>query len=42
MVMTTPNRQYNTQAIRERGGAHTFYGLAEIKTNEIKEDDDDV
>ena len=42
MVMTTPNRQYNTQAIRERGGAHTFYGLAEIKTNEIKEVDDDV
>ena len=39
MVMTTPNRQYNTQTIEE--GAHTFYGLAEIKTNELKEVDDD-
>ena len=31
------NRQSNTEAIRERGGAHIFYGLAEIKINENKD-----
>lgn len=31
MVGTVSNRQYNTQALRDRGGAHLFYGLAEIK-----------
>ena len=31
MVGTVSNRQYNTQALRNRGGAHLFYGLAEIK-----------
>ena len=31
MVSTVSNRQYNTQALRDRGGAHIFYGLAEIK-----------
>ena len=31
MVGTVSNRQFNTQALRERGGAHLFYGLAEIK-----------
>ncbi len=34
MVGTVPNRQYNTPGIRARGGAHIFYGLAEIKINE--------
>jgi len=34
MVGTVANRQYNTQALRERGGAHIFYGLAEIKIDE--------
>ena len=28
------DRQYNTQPIRDRGGAHIFYGLAEIKIDE--------
>ena len=42
-MMTVSNRQYNTEKLVERGGAHIFYGLAEIKTNEIKEvNDDDV
>ena len=40
-MMTVSNRQYNTDQLVERGGAHIFYGLAEIKTNEIKEVDDD-
>ena len=31
MVGTVLNRQYNTQALRDRGDAHLFYGLAEIK-----------
>ena len=34
MVGTVANRQYNTQALRDRGGAHIFYGLAEIKIDE--------
>ena len=34
MISTVSNRQYNTQALRERGGAHVFYGLAEIKIDE--------
>ena len=34
-MMTVSNRQYNTDQLVERGGAHIFYGLAEIKTNEI-------
>ncbi len=33
MIMTVDNRQYNTPQLRERGGAHVFYGLAEIKLN---------
>ena len=33
MIMTTPNRQYNTPELIERGGAHLFCGLAEIKKN---------
>ena len=33
MIGTVYNRQYNTQALRDRGGAHVFYGLAEIKIN---------
>ena len=37
MVMTVPNRQYNTESIRERGGSHIFYGLAEIKINDNKD-----
>ena len=28
------DRQYNTQTIRDRGGTHIFYGLAEIKIDE--------
>ena len=40
-MMTVSNRQYNTDQLVERGGAHIFYGLAEIKTNEIMEVDDD-
>ena len=39
-MMTVSNRQYNTEQLVERGGAHIFYGLAEIKTREIKEVDD--
>ena len=34
MVGTESIRQYNTQALRDRGGAHIFYGLAEIKIDE--------
>ena len=34
MIGTVYNRQYNTQALRDRGGAHVFYGLAEIKIDE--------
>ena len=41
-MMTVSNRQYNTEELVERGGAHIFYGLAEIKTNEIMEVDDDI
>ena len=33
MIMSTPNRQYNTPELIERGGAHLFCGLAEIKKN---------
>ena len=35
-VSTVYNRQLNTQELRDRGGAHIFYGLAEIKINPIK------
>ena len=31
---TVSNRQLNTPELRKRGGAHVFYGLAEIKTNQ--------
>ena len=41
-LMTVSNRQYNTEELVERGGAHIFYGLAEIKINEILEVDDDI
>ena len=34
MVGTGSIRQYNKQALRDRGGAHIFYGLAEIKIDE--------
>ena len=36
-VSTVSNRQLNTQELRDRGGAHIFYGLAEIKINSIKD-----
>ena len=36
-VSTVDNRQLNTQELRDRGGAHIFYGLAEIKINENKD-----
>ena len=40
MVGTVSNRQYNTPELVERGGAHIFYGLAEIKLNEINDVND--
>ena len=33
MVMSSSNRQYNTPKLIERGGAHLFCGLAEVKKN---------
>jgi prepilin-type N-terminal cleavage/methylation domain-containing protein len=42
MVGTVSNRQFNTQELIERGGAHIFYGLAEIKLNEINDVNDNV
>ena len=41
-IGTVSNRQYNTKQLQERGGAHIFYGLAEIKINENKEVNQDV
>ena len=40
-VSTVYNRQLNTQELRDRGGAHIFYGLAEIKINEINDVNED-
>ena len=40
-VSTVFNRQLNTQELRERGGAHIFYGLAEIKINPNKDVNED-
>ncbi|AIQ97736.1 hypothetical protein EW15_1644 [Prochlorococcus sp. MIT 0801] len=37
MVSTVANRQFNTPELIERGGTHIFYGLAEIKLNEIND-----
>ena len=39
-VSTVSNRQLNTQELRDRGGAHIFYGLAEIKINSTKDVDE--
>ena len=40
MINTVANRQFNTQELRERGGTHIFYGLAEIKLNQDLDVDD--
>ncbi len=40
MVSTVANRQFNTQELRDRGGTHIFYGLAEIKLNQDLDVDD--
>ena len=40
-VSTVYNRQLNTQELRDRGGAHIFYGLAEIKISPNKDINED-
>ena len=40
MVSTVANKQFNTQELRDRGGTHIFYGLAEIKLNQNNDVDD--
>ncbi len=40
MVSTVANKQFNTQELRDRGGTHIFYGLAEIKLNQNNYVDD--